>query len=69
MILKAEDVIRPAPELCGVGEVVPLEAVPHWDSRIRLVEFFRTDPDSDGKPWMFAATYKGMEVCGWRRID
>ncbi|QJE98770.1 hypothetical protein [Luteolibacter luteus] len=45
------------------------QSVPHWDSRIRLTEFSLTDQKPDGKPWIFAASYKGLDVISWRRIE
>jgi hypothetical protein len=66
---KLPDVIKERPEDCELGEVVLPGSVPHWDGRIRLVEFHRTNQGPDEKPWIFAASYKGLDPVGWKRVE
>jgi hypothetical protein len=61
--------VRILPEECEIGDVIPPESVPHWDARIRLCEFFPAALKPGEKPWIFAASYKGMDVLGWKRIE
>lgn len=61
--------VKDLPENCEIGDVIAPESVPHWDSRIRLTEFFPTALKPGEKPWIFAANYRGMDVIGWRRIE
>ena len=69
MLLKTPDVIKDRPENCAVGEVILPDSVPHWDGRIRLTEFFPSNLAKGQKPWVFAATYKGLDPIGWRRVE
>ena len=61
--------VKDRPEECEVGETVLPGSVPHWDARIRLVEFTPANLKPGGRPWMFAASYQGMDVLGWKRVE
>ena len=66
---RGQDVIKDRPEFCEVGEVVMATSVPHWDGRIRLTEFFPSNLAAGEKPWIFAASYQGLDPVGWRRVE
>lgn len=61
--------LKDLPENCEIGDVISPDAVPHWDARIRLTEFYPTLLKPGEKPWLFAASYLGMDVTGWKRIE
>jgi hypothetical protein len=68
-MVKALEIIRALPEECAVGEMVAAESVPHWDGRIRLTQFFPSALGPDEQPWIFAASYDGLDPVGWRRVE
>jgi hypothetical protein len=69
MKLQAPTVVRQRPEECEIGESVAAESVPHWDGRIRLTEFRPSLLAPGERPWIFAASYKGLDPTGWKRVD
>ncbi|WP_035615358.1 hypothetical protein [Haloferula sp. BvORR071] len=64
-----EERVMERPENCEVGDRLLPQSVPHWDGGIRLVEFTPAGLKPGEKPWMFAASYKGMETIGWKRVE
>ncbi|WP_265594905.1 hypothetical protein [Haloferula sp. BvORR071] len=61
--------VKDLPENCLVGDILLPASVPHWDGRIRLVEFTPLNLAPEAPRWIFAASYKGMDVTGWKRIE
>lgn len=68
-MLQAPSKVKELPENCEIGEMVLPSSVPHWDSRIRLCEFRPDGLKLEQAPWIFAASYRGMDVTGWKRIE
>ncbi|MCW1917071.1 hypothetical protein OJ996_26010 [Luteolibacter sp. GHJ8] len=69
MNLKTPEMVRQGPEECDIGESVAAAAVPHWDGRIRLTEFYPAALAAGEKPWIFAASYKELDPVGWKRVE
>ncbi|QJE95233.1 hypothetical protein [Luteolibacter luteus] len=68
-MIQAPSIIKDRPEDCEIGEMVLPVSVPHWDARIRLCEFRPSGLKPGEKPWIFAASYKGLDATGWKRIE